>query len=201
MDGGIEDQVFCIVDTETASIEEVRSARVCEIGAIKTRNGQVLDRFQSLVNPTVPMAPGALQIHKISDEMVKDAPKFEGLAPKLQEFMRGSILVAHNTAFDAIVISSEMERAGLPPWKGACIDTIVLARKGFAGIPSYGLDSLIRFFNLSVPDRHRVMGDCEATLHVFWQCVHRLKETGKVKTLLDLVNLGRNRYLERERIR
>jgi DNA polymerase III epsilon subunit family exonuclease len=197
MTGGIEEQVFCIVDTETASIEEVKSARICEIGVIKTRNGEVLERFQTLVNPTVPMSAGALQIHRISDDMVKGAPKFGEVAPRVSEFLRGTILVAHNTAFDATVINSEFQRAGLAPWKGACIDTIQLARKGFAGIPSYGLDSLIKFFELNVPERHRVMGDCEATLIVFWKCVNRLKELGKVRTLLDLVELGRNRHLER----
>lgn len=197
VDGGIQDQVFCIVDTETASIEEIRASRICEIGAIRTRNGEVLDRYQTLVNPTVPMSAGALAIHRISDDMVREAPTFASVAPRLQEFLRGSIVVAHNTAFDVTVIGAELERAGLPPWKSPSIDTVILARKGFAGIPSYGLDSLIRFFNLTVPDRHRVMGDCEATLVVFWKCVARLQEIGKVKTLLDLVELGRNRNLER----
>ena len=198
MNDSIEDQVFCIVDTETASIEpKITDTRICEIGAIRTKNGAELERFQALVHPQVAISPEAVGIHHISDEMVREAPAFSAVAPRVAEFLRGSIFVAHNTAFDVPLVNAELARAGLPPWTGATIDTVILARKGFAGIPSYGLDSLIRFFDLQVPDRHRSMGDCVATLFIFWKCVARLQELGRVRTLLDLVNLGRNRNLEK----
>jgi DNA polymerase III epsilon subunit family exonuclease len=196
--GDIEEQVFCVVDTETASIEpDPARIRVCEVAAIRTQNGRELDRFQSLVDPETPISHEALGVHRISDEMVRGAPKFAQVAPRLQEFFRGAVLVAHNTAFDAPVINAELARAGLPPLRVGAIDTIVLARRAYAGIPSYGLDGLIRFFELSVPDRHRALGDCEATLFIFWKCVERLRELGQAKTILDLVELGRNRRLER----
>lgn len=193
---GVDEATFCIVDVETASIQEGAVCRVCEIGAIRTRAGEELDRFESLVHPEVPIHVDAQRIHGISDEMVACAPRFPELAPRLLDYIRDSILVAHNTAFDIPVLNGELARAGLPPLKNPVTDTVRLARKGFAGLPGYGLDRLIEFFNLNVVRRHRSIGDCEATLFVFWKCIRRLQELGKLRTLEDVLVLGRNRHLE-----
>jgi DNA polymerase-3 subunit epsilon len=196
MNGGVDDTVFCVVDIETASIEEGTVARVCEIGAIQTRAEREIRRFTTLVHPQQPIRPEAQRIHGISDAMVASAPTFAQIAPTLQEMFRGTVLVAHNTAFDIPIINKELQVAGLPPLRNPATDTVRLARKSFAGLPSYGLDSLIDFFNLTVPNRHRSIGDCEATVHVLWRCVRRLQELGKVRTLIDIVELGKNKSLE-----
>lgn len=193
----IEEAVFCIVDLETHALADGVPSRICEIGAIKTREEQELERFQSLVNPGEPIPEDAIRIHGITDEMVREAPPFPQVAPAFREFSRGTVFVAHNTAFDLVVLNEELRRAGLPPWQGASVDTVRLARKAFSGLPSYGLDGLAAFFEISFRERHRAMGDCEITLRVFWKCVARLRELGKVKTLTDLLEAGRNRRAER----
>jgi len=193
----IEDAVFCILDLETASMSNTRPTRICEIGAIKTAGGGEVGRFQSLVNPEEPISPDVRNIHGISDEMVREAPKFADIAAAFRDFSRGTVLVAHNTAFDMAVLNQELRRVGLSKWQGASIDTIRLARKAFSGLPSYGLDGLSSFFELKFSERHRSIGDCEMTLQVFWRCVARLKEIEKVRTLTDLLEAGRNLRAER----
>jgi DNA polymerase III epsilon subunit family exonuclease len=196
---GIEEAVFCIVDLETHALAEGVPSRICEIGAIKTREGKELERFHSLVNPREPISEDAARIHGITDKMVRQAPPFGQVAPSFLEFSRGTVFVAHNTAFDLVVLNDELKRAGLAPWQGAAVDTVRLARKAFSGLPSYGLDGLASFFEVSFRERHRSIGDCEMTLHVFWKCVERLRQLEKVRTLTDLLEAGRNWRAERAR--
>lgn len=193
----IEETVFCIVDLETHALAEGAQARICEIGAIKTREEKELERFQTLVNPGEPIPQDAVRIHGITTEMVREAPPFPQVAPAFREFTRGTVFVAHNTAFDLVVLNEELRRAGMAPWQGGTVDTVRLARKAFAGLPSYGLDGLASFFEISFRERHRAIGDCEMTVQVFWKCVARLRELGKVSTLNDLLEAGRNRRAER----
>jgi DNA polymerase III epsilon subunit family exonuclease len=193
----IEEATFIVLDLETASLEDGRPSRICEIGAIKTRDRRELERFQSLVNPQEPITGSAFRIHKISDAMVREAPTFPELADRFREFAKGTILVAHNTAFDQPVLNQELRRAKRPKWQGASIDTIRLARKAFPGLPSYSLDGLASFFEVSFTERHRAIGDCEVTLQVLWKCIDRLIKIDRVRALTDLLELGRNRAAER----
>lgn len=194
---GIEDTVFTILDLETAGFERGPNARICEIGAIKQKNGADQERVSMLIHPGRPIDPDVIKIHRITDDMVKDAPKFADVAAKISKFVKGTVIVAHNTGFDIPILNSELARAGAPLFRGGSIDTIRLARKAFPGLPSYGLDNLARHFGITFSQRHRSMSDCEATVHIFWKCVRRLRQSGKVRTLLDLLEAGRNKSLER----
>lgn len=193
----IEDAVFVVFDLETSAVLTNGGGRICEIGAIKTSKGKELARFHSMVHPGEPITQGAYRIHKISDGMVRDAPRFSEIGPRFRAFAEGSILVAHNTAFDVKVLNREFSRIGLPRWRAAAIDTVRISRKAFQGLPSYSLDGLASFFDLSFTERHRAIGDCEVTVRVFWKCVERLRAIGLVSSLDDLLRLGRNRAAER----
>lgn len=193
----IEDTVFTVLDLETAGFEEGSLARICEIGAIRQKNGREQGRLSMLIHPGRSIDPEAVKIHQITDDMVRHAPKFADVAAKVSEFVRGTVLVAHNTAFDVPILNAELARAGAPLFRGGCIDTIRLARKAFPGLPGYGLDNLARHFGIAFSQRHRSISDCEATVHIFWECVRQLRQSGTVRTLLDLLEAGRNRSLER----
>jgi len=176
---------FSVIDVETTGLDPAKE-RVCEVGALRIVAGREVDRFHSLVQPNHPMSPGARQKHGISDEMLKDAPPFEKIAPDLRKFFAGSILVAQNAEFDVSFLNAEFVRAGMTRLAIPAIDTILLARKVKPGLSSYNLDNLAYHFKLRFKERHRSIGDCEVTGAVFWQCVEALRP----KTMDDLLKRG-----------
>ena len=81
-------------------------------------------------------------MHGITDEMVKDAPKFTEAGYAFQDFIRGSRLVAHNARFDLSFLQESLARTGLPLWQGKTMDSLLLVRKLYPGLPSYSLQNL-----------------------------------------------------------
>jgi DNA polymerase III epsilon subunit len=176
---------FVVIDVETTGLEPERE-RVCEVGAIRLVGGKEEKRFHSLVQPRHPISEGARAKHGISDEMLQGAPTFDKIAPDLRQFMSGSILVAQNAEFDLAFLNAEFVRAGMTKLALPALDTILLARKVKPGLPTYNLDTLAVHFKVSFKERHRSLGDCEVTGHIFWQCVEALRP----KTMEDLLKKG-----------
>lgn len=176
---------FVVIDVETTGLDPA-TERVCEVGALRLVGGKEEGRFHSLVQPNHPMSAGARQKHGITDEMLKDAPGFEKIAPDLRKFLSGSTLVAQNAEFDISFLNAEFVRAGMLKLAMPAIDTILLARKVKPGLSSYNLDNLAYHFKLRFKERHRSIGDCEVTGGVFWQCLESLRP----RTLDELLKKG-----------
>ncbi len=176
---------FVVIDVETTGLKPA-DCRICEVGAIRLVAGKETDRFHSMIHPGVPMPPDATRINKITDDMLKDAPGFEKIAPDLRKFMSGSILVAQNAEFDVSFLNAEFLRAGMTKLAMPALDTILLARKVKPGLPTYNLDNLAYHFKVKFNERHRSIGDCEVTGQVFWQCLEALRP----KTMDDLLKKG-----------
>ncbi len=103
---------FVVFDIETTGFSPVNN-RIIEIGAVKLRDGKVLDRFSAFINPQVPIPFEIEKLTGIRDDMVKDAPLVEEVLPKFLEFASGSVLVAHNAGFDMSFIIENVRRLGL----------------------------------------------------------------------------------------
>ena len=103
---------FVVFDIETTGFSPVNN-RIIEIGAVKLRDGQVLDRFSAFINPQVPIPFEIEKLTGIRDDMVKDAPLVEEVLPRFLEFASGSVLVAHNAGFDMSFIVENAKRLGL----------------------------------------------------------------------------------------
>ncbi len=179
---------FVVVDVETTGLDPAEE-RVCEVGAIRLVGGKEQGRYQSLVRPGRAMSDGARQKHGITDEMLKDAPAFEAIAGDFRRFMAGSVLVAQNAEFDLSFLNAEFQRAGMMKLALPAVDTIVLARRVKPGLSSYNLDNLAFHFRVEIRDRHRSIGDCEATGRIFWMCVEALRP----RTVEELVRKGQPR--------
>lgn len=176
---------FVVLDVETTGLDPEKE-RVCEVGAIRMVGGKETARYQSLVQPGVPMPERARATHGISDEMLKDAPTFDKIAGDFRKFMAGSILVAQNAEFDVSFLNAEFVRVGMSRLAMPALDTIALARKVKPGLPTYNLDTLAYQFKVKFKERHRSIGDCEVTGSIFWQCVEALRP----RTLDDLLKKG-----------
>jgi DNA polymerase-3 subunit epsilon len=156
---------FAIVDIETTG-GHYRYAKITEIAIIVMENGEIVERFESLVNPECNIPPEITRITGITSEMVENAPRFYEIAKKIIELTHDSVFVAHNVQFDYSFIKEEFKNLGFNfSRKKLC--TVLLSRKYFPGLRSYSLGNLIRHFGIEVVNRHRAFDDAWATLQIF----------------------------------
>ncbi|HZL72732.1 MAG TPA: 3'-5' exonuclease [Planctomycetota bacterium] len=186
----LESAMFAVLDVETTGLSHEQGHRVCEVGVIKLRAGKEIDRYHTLVHPGMPVPEEAQRIHKITDEMLKEAPPFGQVSRKLREFLAGTVMIAQNARFDLGFINSEFIRSGLGKLAIPVVDTITLARRVRPGLSGYSLDRLAHHFQITVDTRHRAMGDCEVTVQVFLECLKTLRQKGEVRSVEDLVKRG-----------
>jgi DNA polymerase III epsilon subunit len=179
---------FVVIDVETTGLSPAEE-RVCEVGAIKLVGGREEARYHTLVRPDRRVSEGARAKHGITDDMLRDAPPFGTIAPDLRKFIAGTILVAQNAEFDVSFLNAEFQRAGMSKLALPAIDTITLARKVKPGLSTYNLDNLAYHFKVQFTERHRSIGDCEVTGHIFWKCVESLRP----KSVEELVRKGTSR--------
>jgi DNA polymerase-3 subunit epsilon len=176
---------YAVVDIETTGGKASRD-KITEIAIILYDGEKIIDRWESLINPECYIPYGITQLTGITQEMVRNAPKFYEVAKIIIEKTEGAIFVAHNVRFDYEFLREEFKRLGFTfTRKQLC--TVRLSRQAFVGFRSYGLDSLIREFNIQVQQRHRAMGDALATVEVLGRIL--AKETGQSQAK-DLINLG-----------
>lgn len=161
-------QALIFLDLETTGMTAAHE-RITEIGLVEVANGEVVGSWSQLVNPQKSIPPFIQSITGISDAMVRDAPGFEQLAPRLYELLAGKLLVAHNARFDYGFLQSEFGRLGLS-YVSRVLCTVKLSRKLFPEHRRHNLDSLIERHGLSCSARHRALGDAE----VLWQFLQKI---------------------------
>lgn len=165
----LETMSFVVVDVETTGGSPPYD-RITEIAAVVVRNGRIQDVFESLVNPERPIPPFITQLTNISWNMVKDAPKFADIAPRVMEALSGNVFVAHNATFDWRFVCSEMNRATGSALDGRRLCTVKLARRLLPQLRRRSLDFVANYYGVEIVGRHRAGGDALATAH----CLLRL---------------------------
>lgn len=178
----IFDSTFCIVDIETTGFSPTQD-NIIEIGAIKYRNGEILERFESYIfAPSVP--PKITEITNITSDMIANAPSSSVALRDFKVFLESSIFMAHNLKFDFNFINEKLFRYGIPPMKNARICTLELARKTLTA-PKYGLGFLNEFLEINSAVRHRALADCEIAIKVFETSL--LSLPSEVRSVRDLI--------------
>ena len=157
-------QEYVVVDIETTG-GRAENHRITEIAGVKLRGGQVVDRFQTLINPERRIPRMITSLTGISDVMVADAPVFAEVAESFREFVGGAVLVAHNAKFDYGFLRQEFRRLG-QEFRCPTLCTVVAMRKYFPGLESYKLSRLCAEFGISLEQHHRAMCDAEATVEL-----------------------------------
>ncbi len=156
----IGEAAFAVVDVETTGLGP--TDRVIEVAGLRLEGMEETGRFQSLLNPGMPIPPLARKVSGIDDTMVAQAPIFPEVAPELDRLIDGAVFVAHNAPFDLGFLSRERRRWEMPPRKDPILDTLRLARNLIA-LPSYSLTDLRTHLQLSHTPSHRAMDDVLAT--------------------------------------
>lgn len=134
---------FVVFDTETTGLKAA-DGRILEIGAVKLRNGRIVDRKSWLINPGIPIPRESQRINGITPAMVSNCPPFTVAFREFVAFSEGTVLLAHNAPFDRRFIVAELARNGLTPPENPLIDTLPLYRIWFPGQRHYSLETLTR---------------------------------------------------------
>ncbi|HEX2721479.1 MAG TPA: 3'-5' exonuclease [Gemmatimonadaceae bacterium] len=160
---------YVVVDVETTG-GSWPADRITEIAAVVVRDGQVTEMFETLVNPERSIPPMVSRITKITWDMVKDAPVFSLVAPRLMKALEGNVFVAHNAQFDWKFVSRELSRASGIHLMGRRLCTVRMARSLLPQLPRRSLDYVANYYGVEITRRHRAGGDALATAH----CLIRL---------------------------
>ncbi|MCK9613931.1 MAG: 3'-5' exonuclease [Candidatus Omnitrophica bacterium] len=184
----IEDFNLVFFDLETTGLDVLAGDSICEIGALKIKGREAIDKFHSLVNPKKSMPETAFRIHQICDEDLKGAPYFEDIADKFVDFLKDSIILAYNIDFDLGFINYRLKQMNKQPLELPAIDILCMARKTLR-LPRYNLSEIVSYFNIECPGKlHRAMDDAYVASKAFFKLRDILKESS-LDNLEDFISL------------
>lgn len=162
-----------VLDTETTGLEHASGHRIIEIGCVELVNRKLTGRhYHQYINPDREVEAGAIEVHGITNEMLKDKPLFAQIADEFFEFIRGAELIIHNAPFDIGFIDAEFAllQKNTPKIKAVCgvIDTLIMARQKHPGQRN-SLDALCQryYVDNSQRDLHGALLDAEILADVY----------------------------------
>ena len=177
------DTTYCVLDLETTGLS-AKTEKITEIGIMKIQNGEVIDKFAEFVNPEKHIPERVQEVTNITDEMVKDSPKIEELFPKVLEFIKGSVLVAHNATFDIGFLKNVAKELGYE-FDFTYVDTLPLSRKIYPELKKHKLGKIAEHLGIKVEVAHRALDDVDTTVKVLKFMMEELKKRG-AKTVADI---------------
>ena len=191
----LHETTFVVIDLETTGGAPHLGAAITEIGAIKSRGGEVLGEFKTFVDPGHLVPTYITELTGITDEMLFQSPKIELLLPQLFEFLGApeeTVLVAQNAPFDLSFLTFATRESGLRWPAYPVLDTAIIARKVLTRdeVPNCRLSTLAEFFGTQTTPNHRALDDARATLDVFHGLLERLG-TFDIYTLEELLNFSK----------
>lgn len=169
---------YTVVDLETTGFNLPPIDRIIEIGAVRVKNLQITDEFSTLVNPLKPIPPIVTEVTGIKNEDVKNAIKIGKALKDFYKFSANSIVVAYNVAFDFefITEASKLSMGYTPKENTLC--AFEISKRLLYFLDRYDLDYVCDYFNISIENRHRALGDAKATAKLFLLLLDILKKVG-----------------------
>ena len=180
--GGFADE-FIVFDIETTGLS-VLNSQIIEIGAVKIKDGAVLESFNEFVNPGVSIPENIVELTGIDDSMVADADKIDVVLRKFLDFIGDRLLIAHNANFDVSFIRKASRDLGFA-FSNPYLDTVALSRFLNADLKSHKLDAVAKYFDLGDFNHHRACDDAEILARIFFAMVEKMARFD-IKTFADL---------------
>jgi DNA polymerase III subunit epsilon len=171
---------FTAFDFETTGLYPA-SDRIVEFGAVKFRDGQIVDTFERLVNPGMPISPDAAAVSGITDADVADATPVDEVVPGFATFLGETVLIAHNAPFDLGFLRAALHALGGRTVTNSIVDTQLLAMKAFPRRRSYGLQNLATELGLPPNRAHRALDDAIMCMRLFERCAQELSFMGDLE--------------------
>lgn len=162
-----------VMDTETTGLDPFDGHRIVEIGGVELMNHVPTGRtYHQYINPMRDMPTEAFDVHGISEDFLRDKPKFEEIAQAFLDFVGDAKLVIHNAAFDMKFLNAELEWCKKPKLASdQALDTLAIARRKFPGSPA-SLDALCRRFGIDTArEKHGALLDSEILADVYLELI------------------------------
>lgn len=184
----LDEQTFCIVDIETNGGHVNKGHQIIEIGAVKYRGGEIIDKYESLVYAK--HIPKYIQeVTNINPKMLTNAPVVKKVLEEFKLFLQDDVFVAHDIKFDYNFISNSLEKYDLGKLQNRKLCTIDLARRTIKA-QRYGLGYLKEFLEINISDHHRAYSDALSTTYILEKSFKCLENS--VKTTEDLIDFSKN---------
>lgn len=197
-DRSLKDAAYIVFDVETTGLSAVYDT-IIELAAVKVKDGEIIDRFESFANPHHPLSETTTELTGITDEMVKDAPEVNDVLKDFYAWIEDDILVAHNASFDMGFLNQGFQRIDLAKAANPVIDTLELARFLLPELRNHRLNTLCKHLDIELTQHHRAIYDAEATGYLLWNLVKKLLEKD-ITNHQELNNhMGENNAYQRSR--
>jgi DNA polymerase III epsilon subunit family exonuclease len=168
---------WVVVDLETTGGKAHKNS-IIEVGAVKIKHGKIVDTFQSFVRPLDKIPKFVQGLTGITPDLVAEAPHISRVLEDFLLFFDDAVLVAHNAKFDSHFLQVSYRKWFESSFKPPFICTVDLSQKVFPELKRHSLDVLTENFNIVVENRHRALGDAEATAKLFLLLLDTLEEKG-----------------------
>ena len=174
----LKTSTYVVFDTETTGFNAAGGDQMIEIGAVKICEGNIVDRFDKLIDPKRPIPKKITDLTCITDEMVKGKDDEETVTKKFLEWAGDLPMVAHNAKFDISFIEMSMKKYNLGEFSNTVIDTLELSRTLDQGYARHSLSALVKRYNVPWEEdaHHRADYDAEGTAYVFAKMLQKLEQ-------------------------
>ena len=174
-DIGFSDEIICF-DIETTGLKVTQEA-ITEIGAVRLRNGEIVETFQTFVDPERRLTPEIIGLTGITDDMLRGAPKLKDALTAFLAFAGDAPLAAHNAEFDISFIRAGCRKCSIP-FEPTYIDTLILAQNLLPGLGKYKLDIVAEHLQLPQFNHHRASDDAVPVAQMLTKFFPMLEERG-----------------------
>lgn len=172
-----------VLDFETTGMSPDLGARPTEVAAVRVKNGQIVDRFQSLMNAGVHVPAFITELTGITNHMVRSAPKIDAVMRELHAFVDGQPIIAHNASFDRKFLEAEWQRIRLP-MNSSMLCSLRVSRRLYLEVSSHKLGSLVEYLDLPQTGRyHRALADAEMTAHLWIRMAEDIMDQFSYRTI------------------
>ena len=170
------DDEMVVFDIETTGLSN-RTSKIIEIGAVKIKNGEVIDEMDIFVDPEMPIPEEITTLTSITDDMVKGAPKEREAVEQFLAFAGDRMLIAHNANFDVGFIRVAAERHGIP-FNNTFLDTVGLSKFVNTELKNHKLDTIAKHYSLEDFHHHRASDDARVLAEIFFVMQSRMRSDG-----------------------
>ena len=176
----LSDTKFAVVDVETTGSSVTKGARIVEFSAVFVEDGDIRGEYTTLVNPEAWIPGWITRLTGIEPQMVDGAPRFRDIAAQVRAALEGRVFVAHNVGFDWRFVAEELRMANSIIPEGPRLCTVRMARRVLPGLRRRGLDSLSRYYDVKIFNRHRAGDDARATAVILLRMLEAADRQGIV---------------------
>lgn len=183
--GFLNKETFICLDCEMTGLD-LEQDKIIEVAIVKFTFDEVLEEYETLIDPQCEIPQVSIDIHHITQEMVAGKPTIDKVIPKLLEMIGKHIVVGHGVDFDLKFIGKAAERASIPHnlQNIRFFDTLRMARL-YGESPINSLEQLRKHFNIEAEGAHRAMSDVLVNMGVFKYLAHRYKTTDQLFDVLS----------------